>query len=52
MDGLASALADVTTVWEKATTMITGSNVLMAFLAGGLVIMAFRIFKRARKSVR
>lgn len=52
MDGLASALADVSTVWTSATGMITGSNVLMAFLAGGLLIMSFKIFKRARKSVR
>lgn len=52
MTGLASALADVSTVWGEATTMITGSGVLMAFLAGGLLMMAARVFKRFRKAVR
>lgn len=52
MSGLASALADFSTVWGEATTLITGSSILMVFLAGGILMMAARVFKRFRKSVR
>lgn len=52
MTGLASALADFSTVWGETGTIITGNSVLMTFLAGSLLILGFKVFKKARKSVR
>ena len=52
MTGLASALADFTTVWTETGGIITGNSVLMTFLAGSLLILGFKVFKKARKSVR
>lgn len=49
---LATALTNFGSVWAEITSMITGSDVLMCFLAAGLIGSAFRIFKRAKKSVR
>lgn len=52
MDGLSSALANFTTVWNETGSIITGQPVLMTFLAGSLLILGFKVFKKARKSVR
>ena len=46
------ALTSFGTVWSQVVTMITGNEYLMIFLAAGLIGTAFRIFKRAKKSVR
>ena len=54
--GLAAVLSDglsnFGTVWTDMAGMITGNEVLMVFLAGGLLMLAFRVFKRGRKAVR
>ena len=49
---LATALTNFGTVWTDMATKITGNEVLMVFLAGGLLMLAFRVFKRGRKAVR
>lgn len=51
-EALTAALASFATVWAQIVTMITGNAALMIFLAAGLIGTAFRIFKRAKKSVR
>lgn len=54
--GLAASLSDALTnfgtVWTDMAGIITGNEVLMVFLAGGLLMLAFRVFKRGRKAVR
>lgn len=52
MTGLSSALTDFGTVWTQTGSMITDNGVLMTFLAGGLLILGFKVFKKARKAVR
>lgn len=56
MDGFAAALAtgisNFSTVWTNTLTMIVNNEALMIFLVAGLIGTAFRIFKRAKKSVR
>lgn len=56
MDGFSTALAqgitDFSTVWSNTLTMIVNNQALMVFLVAGLIGSAFRIFKRAKKSVR
>lgn len=52
MEGLSTALTDFATVFADVSATILGDNVLMIFLAGGLITMGFRVFKRAKKAVR
>lgn len=52
MTGLASALTDFGSVWTETGSMITGNAVLMTFVAGSLIILGFKVFKKARKAVR
>lgn len=51
-EALALAISNFSTVWANVVTMITGNEALMIFLVTGLIGSAFRIFKRAKKSVR
>lgn len=51
-EGLTTALTNFTTVWTDMVGIITGNDVLMIFLAGGLITLGFRVFKRAKKAVR
>lgn len=52
MSGLSDALTNFGTVWARMTGIISGNDVLMIFLAGGLITLGFRVFKRAKKAVR
>lgn len=52
MSGLSDALTNFGTVWAKMAGIISGNDVLMIFLAGGLITLGFRVFKRAKKAVR
>lgn len=47
-DAITSFLA----IWDATVDMITDNAYLMIFLVAGLIGTAFRIFKRAKKSVR
>lgn len=47
-----TAIANLTTVFGDAIGIITGSVPMMLFLAGGVVMLGFRIFKRGRRAVR
>ena len=49
---MSTALTTFGTVWTTTVGMITDNTYLMVFLAAGLIGTAFRIFKRAKKSVR
>lgn len=51
-EALASGITNFSTVWSNVVTLITGNEVLMVFLTAGLIGTGFRIFKRAKKSVR
>lgn len=52
MTGLSDALTNFSIVWTRVAGIITGNDVLMIFLAGGLITLGFRVFKRAKKAVR
>lgn len=49
---LTTAYGSFATVWEKSADMIKNNPVLMIFLAGGLLVLGFRVFRRARRAVR
>ena len=49
---LTTALTNFGTVWTDMTTKITSSEVLMVFVAGSLLILGFKVFKKGRKAVR
>lgn len=51
-EGLTTALTNFGTVFTRVATLISGNEVLMIFLAGGLITLGFRVFKRAKKAVR
>lgn len=46
------AITSFLSIWDTTVTMITDNAYLMIFLVAGLIGTAFRIFKRAKKSVR
>lgn len=56
VDGFATALGtaatDYSSVWGNMVTLLTGNAALMIFLFGGLIAMAWKHFKRAKKAVR
>ena len=47
-----SAISNLTTVFGSAIDIITGNVAMMLFLAGGIVMLGFRIFKRGKRAVR
>lgn len=51
-EALSTAVTNFGTIWSNMTTLLTGNEALMIFLAGGLLMLAFRVFKRGRKAVR
>lgn len=50
--GVTEGLAEYSKVWGAIAGMITENLWLIVFLTGGLVAMAWRHFKRAKKAVR
>lgn len=50
--GLGAAATDYASVWGDMVNLLTGNAALMIFLFGGLVAMAWKHFKRAKKAVR
>ena len=50
--GVTSALTTVMEVLTSATTFIGGNPVLMVIFTGSLVGMGFKLFKKAKKSVK
>lgn len=51
-ENVTSAFAYVTDIFTQCMTTITGNVVLMACLAGGLVSIGFRLFKKAKRAVK
>lgn len=49
---LGTAGTEYISVWNNMVTLLTGNAALMIFLFGGLIAMAWRHFKRAKKAVR
>lgn len=49
---MAQAITDVTSVLTAVTTFITGSPILMTMFAGGLFVVAARVFKKIKNSVK
>lgn len=49
---ITGALENLSTVFGSSVSVITGSVPMMIFLAGGLTMLGFRIFKRGKKAVR
>ena len=52
MTDISTALTNLGTVFASSIDVITGSVPMMIFLAGGLTMLGFRIFKRGKKAVR
>lgn len=56
VDGFTAALGTAGTnylsVWNQMVSLLTSNAALMIFLFGGLIAMAWRHFKRAKKAVR
>ena len=50
--GLSEGLAQYESVWGAIGSMISGNLFLIVFLTGGVITMAWRHFKRAKKAVR
>lgn len=51
-EALTTAATQYANVWSEMVTLLTGNAALMIFLFGGLIAMAWRHFKRAKKAVR
>ena len=49
---ISSALTTFGDVFKECANLIKGNEVLMVFLCGGLLILGFKVFKRARKAVK
>ena len=52
MTDISTALENLGTIFGSSISVITGSVPMMIFLAGGLTMLGFRIFKRGKKAVR
>ena len=48
---ISTAMTNLGTVFTDSMGVITGSVPMMIFLAGGLTMLGFRIFKRGKKAV-
>ena len=49
---ISNGLTEYSDVWSKIGGMISSNLALTTFLAGSLVVMCWRHFKRAKKAVR
>lgn len=49
---LTEGLAEYEKVWSAIANMISNNLWLIVFLTGGIIAMAWRHFKRAKKAVR
>lgn len=49
---LTEGLAEYSKVWTAIGSMISDNLWLIVFLTGGIIAMAWRHFKRAKKAVR
>ena len=47
-----SALSNLTTVFGSAIDIVKDNVVMMLFVAGGVTVMSFRLFKKGKKAVR
>lgn len=47
-----AAITQIFSILGEAATFITSHDVLMLIFCGGLVTMAFKIFKRAKKAAK
>lgn len=47
-----SGLSDFVSTLGEITTVITGSAVLSAMFAGGLLVVAAKVFKRIKNAVK
>ena len=52
MENITTALTNFGSVLTETATAISGNVALMIFLAGGLLVAGFRVFKKAKKAVR
>ena len=50
--GLSDALSQLTTVVSKCVEFITGNPILYTMFVASLVIVGFKIFKRAKKAAK
>ena len=50
--GLAEALADLGTIFTKCVNFITSNGILFTMFVASLVLVGFKIFKRAKKAAR
>lgn len=49
---LGGSVTNIVTYMGTALKFVTDNEILMLFLAGGIVAMAFGLFRKAKKSVR
>lgn len=49
---LGGSITNIVSYMGTALKFVTDNEVLMLFLAGGIVAMAFGLFKKAKKSVQ
>lgn len=52
MEGITTALGDITTVMSTVTSIITGNAILMTMFAGGLLTVGAYVFKRLKNAVK
>lgn len=52
IENITDAITNLTTVFGSSIDIITNSVPMMLFLAGGVVMLGFRIFKRGKRAVR
>lgn len=52
MTVITTGLTNLGTVFTSSISVITGSVPMMIFLAGGLIMLGFRIFKRGKIAIR
>lgn len=52
MEAIITAMADVADIVTSAFGLITGTPVLLFFLAASLVPVGFRIFRMAKRSAK
>ena len=50
-EAITTAATDYASVWTQMVTLLTGNAVLMIYLFGGLIALAWKHFRKARKSV-
>ena len=50
-EAITTAATDYASVWTQMVTLLTGNAALMIYLFGGLIALAWKHFRKARKSV-